>query len=273
MLANDALEAVGRLFAAGKAEHPSLVVDERVFGAHVERHVGGSGADIATAVGALRSGDLYLACACAQGDERAIGVFRESYGADVRRALARVRVAAMDPDDLDQELARRMFVGPGAKIADYSGHGDLRAWARIVATRFALDIARVKKNSAERPTEASAFASLPAASDSPELALFRRHYQQEVKRAIEDAARSLDAEERNALREHYVRGLTVDQIAVVHGIHRATAARRVQRAREALIAAVKATLEQRHGLAGRDLASVMGLVRSQFHLSIDRVLA
>ena len=270
MLASDALEAVARLFAAGKAEHPSLHVDERVFSEHVARHVGPA-ADIATTLGALRSGDLYLACACAQGSERAIAVFHERYGGDVRRALARVR--AMDADDLEQELARRMFVGPGAKIPDYSGHGDLRAWARIVATRFALDIARVKKNSAERPTEESGFASLPSTSDSPELALFRRHYQQEVKRAIEDAASSLAAEERNALREHYVRGLTVDQIAVAHGIHRATAARRVQRAREALIAAVKATLEARHGLAGRDLASVMGLVRSQFHLSIDRVLA
>jgi RNA polymerase sigma-70 factor (ECF subfamily) len=267
----DALEALATLFEAGKSEHSSLSIEPAAFEAHVARHVSSAGT-AAAEIGALRAGDLFLACACARGDERAVAIFRERYGADVDRALARVRVASMETQDLSQELARRMLVPPDPKIADYSGRGDLRAWVRVVATRFALDLARLKKNNAERPTDESSFASLPAASDSPELAVFRRLYQQEVKLAIEEAARSLGVEERNALREHYVRGLTVDQIAEVHGIHRATAARRVQRARDVLIASVKATLTARHGLAGRDLVSIMGLVRSQLHVTMDRVL-
>lgn len=256
------------MFEAARAEHPSLTVSEDAFRDHVTRH-----ADEAGELEGMRAGDLFLACACACGDERAVAIFRERYASDIDRALARVRVGAMDTEDLAQELARRMLVPPAAKIADFSGRGDLRAWVRVVATRFALDIARLKKNGVERPVEESHFAAMPAASDSPDIAFFRRHYKEQVKVAIEDAARSLAAEERNALREHYVRGLTVDQIAEVHGIHRATAARRVQRAREVLVDAVKKILADRHGLEGRDLASVMGLVRSQLQITMDRVLA
>lgn len=243
--------------------------DVSAFLRHLARHTEGD----VTAIASVRGADLWLAHRCRLGDAQALALFHARYDDDIRRALKGVRVVGMDVDDLAQELARRMFVGPEPKIAEYSGRGDLRAWVRIVATRLSLDLVRIKKNTADTPTEDSKFGTLAiSAQAQPDEAYFRHAYRKEVKEAIERAAKSLDPEERNALREHYARGLSVDQIAAIHGIHRATAARRVQRARESLIAAVKRILDEDHGLRGRDLVSVMGLVRSQLHLTMDRVL-
>lgn len=266
--------AVEKLLEAARAEHgelaPELVAPflERVAG---QIRVGDT--PILEVLGTIRGGDLWLAHACASGDARSIRTFTARYEGDVRRALRGVRVAAMDVDDLAQEMARRMFAGPNPKIAEYSGRGDLRAWVRIVAMRLALDFVRVKKGT-ERPAgDDPRLAALQAsAEDVPDQAYFRRRYRKEVSEAITRAARELDVEVRNALHEHYVRGLTVDQIAAIHGIHRATAARRVQRAREMLVACVRQILDRDHGLRGKDLASVMGLIRSQLYLTMDRVL-
>jgi RNA polymerase sigma-70 factor (ECF subfamily) len=55
-------------------------------------------------------------------------------------------------------------------------------------------------------------------------------------------------------------------------VHRATAARRVERARELLCDGTRAELAARIGLKGAELDSVMRLVRSNVDLSIARVL-
>lgn len=276
-------EALAGILASIGSEGPRDPAAVRAFFTHLARHLGGSGAPITEAsIASVRAPDLWLAFRCASNDEAAMREFHARYREDIRRALAGVRVVGMDVEDLAQELARRMFVGEEPKIAEYSGRGDLRAWVRIVATRFSLDMARSKKNTADTPTDTTRFdaitsgaAALGSSSlgDAPDQAYFRRLYRKEVASAIELGLRELDAEERNALREHYARGLSVDQMAAVHGIHRATAARRVQRARESLVASVKRILDERHGLRGRELVSVMGLVRSQLHLTMDRVLA
>lgn len=67
--------------------------------------------------------------------------------------------------------------------------------------------------------------------------------------------------------------MSIDDVAVAQGVHRATAARRIQRAREALTASVRRILDEQNGLAGRDLVSVMNLARSQMNITMDRLLA
>jgi RNA polymerase sigma-70 factor (ECF subfamily) len=266
-------DAVDRLVEAARVEHGDLSPAQVTsFLEYVAAQVRTGDTPVLEALTTIRGGDLWLAHACGAGDGRAIKTFMVRYAADVRRALRGVRIAAMDVDDLAQEMARRMFAGDKPKIAEYSGRGDLRAWVRIVAMRLALDFVRVKKSSEHAAGDDRRLGALEAADkDAPDQAYFRRLYRKEVSEAITVAASELDVEARNALREHYVHGLSIDQIAAVHGIHRATAARRVQRARETLVSCVREILDRDHGLRGKDLASVMGLVRSQLHLSMDRV--
>ena len=262
--------AVSALVTSARAELPELTAGD-AFLQHAARHLRGGGDSLVEAIAAVHAGDLLLASVCATGEVQAIAVFLRRYEEDVLRAARRLRAAGVDPQDLSQELARRAFSGPSPKIAEYSGRGELRAWVRIVATRLALDVARLKRNG-ERATDVSAFEGIANASEAPDLAYFRRLYQAEVRAALEAAAQTLSAEDRAALRDHHVLGLSIDDIAAAQGIHRATAARRVQRAREALVDNVRRILDERHGLAGRDLISVMNLVRSQMNITMGRLL-
>jgi RNA polymerase sigma-70 factor (ECF subfamily) len=251
---------------AAQAVHGAFDLPEQRFLAHL-RAVAGEHED-------PKVSDVYLALACAEGDPRAIDVFEQSYGSDLRRALSAARLASHhDADDLLQELRRRLFVDP-KKILEYRGHGDLRAWLRVVATRFALDVVRIKRDAAglTRPLESASADALVDGGETPEMATLRERYQDILARSMTLALTELDPEHRNALREHYAMGLTVDQIANVHGIHRATAARRVQRAREALLSSMRQLLAKDHGLEGSTLRSVLALAQSNFHLSLERIL-
>jgi RNA polymerase sigma-70 factor (ECF subfamily) len=174
-------------------------------------------------------------------------------------------------DDFLQVFRQKLFSAPSPKIAEYGGMGDLRAWLRVVATRTALDLVRAQRR-VERPTADDDILAVPAPGDDPDLAYLKSVYGNEVARAIEEAAKELSPEERNVLREHYAQGLTIDQIGAVHGIHRATAARRVERAREQLAANARRILGERLGVSDSELDSVMRLVQSEMRISFKRVL-
>ena len=263
--------AAEEFIARARSEWPDFEVSE-AFLAHVASHVRNIDAPVHETLASLRAGDLLLAWACASGDARAIPVFLRRYEDDVLRAARRVHAAGVGVEDIAQEFARRVLAAPSPKIAEYSGRGDLRAWVRIVASRLSLDIARLKRSDERPSAKDGGFEGVAAAADAPELAYFRRLYQTEVRAALDTAAQGLTDDERAALREHYVLGMSIDDIATARGIHRATAARRAKRARETLVAGVRKVLDERHGLAGRDLVSVMNLVRSQLNVTMDRLL-
>lgn len=263
--------ALEELLETARHALPGITPDDG-FVAHVGRHVKDCDGSIAEEIARLRPDDLLLAYACARGDATAIRRFDERFTKDIRRIGRRLPSSGMSEEDLGQEVARRLFSPPTPKIAEYSGRGDLQSWVRIVATRLALDIVRIKKSS-ERPTAHVAFQRIADAGEAPDLAYFRRLYNAEIRAALEVAAAGLSTDERTALREHYVLGMSVDDLAKAHGVHRATAARRIQHAREVLVEGVTKVLAERHGLTGRELASVMNLIRSQMHITMERLLA
>jgi RNA polymerase sigma-70 factor (ECF subfamily) len=85
-------------------------------------------------------------------------------------------------------------------------------------------------------------------------------------------AKSRSAEDRNVLRYHFAHGLTIDQIGALYHVHRATAARRVAKARDELLAGTRRRLMARLALNRADLDSVMRLIESSIHVSLRRVL-
>jgi RNA polymerase sigma-70 factor (ECF subfamily) len=66
--------------------------------------------------------------------------------------------------------------------------------------------------------------------------------------------------------------MSIDEIATAYGIHRATAARRVNRARDALLADTRRRMSERLRLNSKELDSVLGLVESRLHASVRRLL-
>jgi RNA polymerase sigma-70 factor (ECF subfamily) len=269
-LASAALAApLAEAVAAARASHPGISVPLDGFAAHLLGKLGpGAGA---VELQALRAADLYLAFACCRGDAAALLAFEGLLAAEVKIVLARGRGPRLDADDFRQACFERLVTGERPKLLDYAGHGDLESFLRVTLLRLAIDLGRKRTEAPlddpERPL------ALPSLARDPELAYLKGRYMAEFQRAFEDAARELSPEERNLLRYHHAEGLSIDQIAGLYRVHRATAARRVVRARDALLGGTRRLLMERLSIRREELESVMRLLESDLHASVQRILA
>ena len=221
-----------------------------------------------------RAADLYLAAACAAGDPVAIARIDALLPGVVRPALARLGLPPSDDDEIVQRVRVALMVADQdgrTGIAGYSGRGDLRAYLRAVAVRQALR--RIERESGPASEEDEVLAMLPSAGDSPEQRLLKQRCGGEVRTAFAAGLAELSPRERTVLRQHYVDALTIDQLAGLHGVHRATCARWIESARARLVRRVRRHLRDSLGFGDRELDSIIGLVRSQLDLSLSRLLA
>jgi RNA polymerase sigma-70 factor, ECF subfamily len=249
------------------ASWPDLEVDLGAFFQHVASCLPADARELAVAQ--LCVEDLYLAYACAQNDERALAGFEREVWGELKAALSKLRVPAGDHDDVRQELWEKLFVGTSSpKILDYAGRGRLRSWFRVTATRALLDRRRGQAGTTtEEPGE-----DLASAEADPELEYLKRVYDHEFKLSFEQAILALSPEDRNTLRSYYSQQMSIDEIATAFGIHRATAARRVNRARDALLSDTRRRMSEKLRLNSKELKSVLGLVESRLHASVRRLL-
>ncbi|MDB4959590.1 MAG: putative DNA-binding regulatory protein [Myxococcales bacterium] len=229
--------------------------------------------DAAKALDALFLTDLALACGCADGDPVALAAFDAHCGPVIERAIAAARVPAADRADVGQIVRRRLLTAPQGerpRIATYSARGSLKAWVRVVAIREAARLlAGVGR---ERPAEDDELDRLIARDDDPELAYLKRLYSAELKRAFAIAVEALEPRDRLVLRQHMIDGLGIDQLAALHHVHRSTAARWIEGAREAMLAATQRELLRQLRITRTELASIVRLISSQLDLSLPRLL-
>ncbi|UQA58737.1 sigma-70 family RNA polymerase sigma factor [Polyangium aurulentum] len=260
--------ALARLHAEGRAAWPDLALPVASLVRHVARHVADKGAAEAL-VAAIHAADFYLACACHERIRGSAEALRARYEAEVDAALRSRKVPPAHRDELRQMLWEKLLVGrPGTppKIGDYAGRGPLGGWMRVAAVRAALNFLEQVKSDRLVVGEEIDDARHPSTPD-PELAFLKAHYRVEVQRALKDALESLETDERNVLRLHVLDGLSIDRIAAVYGVHRATAARWVTRGREALLRGTRELLEKRLRIDQAEVESILDVVRSQISLS------
>ena len=226
------------------------------------------------ALDAMHTDDLYLACGCTAGDAAALAGFEAHCGFAIARTIAAAGVSMADRADLGQVVRQRLLIAPVhggvPRIATYSARGSLRTWVRVVATREAARVwPRWRR---ELSTGDDELVGLIATDDNPEIRYLKCLYRQEFRRAFHTAVDALGDRELLLLRQHTIDGLGVDQLARLHGVHRATAARWVQAAREAVLAGTRRELVQRLRLDRSELASIMRLIESQLDVSLPRLL-
>lgn len=260
------------LVAEGRAAWPDVVVEPvRLIGfiaARLDGEVDGAGA-LAT----LRPGDLYLACACAAGDKVALAAFDHHFMREVDIALARMRIGPPRSSDVKQMVRQRLFVGDGSpgKIAEYAGRGDLRRWVRSVAVRTCLnDLRKGKHEVLTDDDQLIAQHAMPG--DDPEIEYMKRTYSAEFRAAFSDAMAQLGPREQTLLRYHHIDGLNIDEIGAIYRVHRVTAFRWLEKAKETLVLATLGALRTRLNVSPKELDSVLRLIRSQVHLSLVRHL-
>jgi len=260
---------VARIAAAGRAAWPAVTLsDDAIATRLVARVIDDPGMHLEE----LRDGDLYLAFALASGNAAAVKAFEESLVPQIDVALRRLRLAGGTGDEVKQALRVELLAGPDAKIGDYAGRGDLAAWLRISATRKALKIA--KRADREETLDEILLDHWPggAAASNPAQKHMRSTYTAELKKAIREAFAALEVRQRNLLRQHILDELTIDDLAKLYRVHRATCARWLADARADLGKQTRKRLVASLGTPGDELESLLRFLDSDIELSISRIL-
>jgi RNA polymerase sigma-70 factor (ECF subfamily) len=252
-------------YALARASWPGVEVARDAFDAFVRARAG-------EALATARVDLLYLTCACAAGDPTALDTFARAYEPVIDAALARMANVVADPDEVKQRVRERLFVGqPEAppRIGEYTGRGDLAGWVRAVAVRTALNLRRVHARETPREDADELAALLPAADSDPELATLLHRYRADVGAALAAAIDGLSDMHRAVLRYHYAERLNIEQIGAIYGVHKTTAFRRLEQAREALIGRARDALKRNLQVDDAGLLSLVRVVSSHLDLTLS----
>ena len=225
--------------------------------------------DFEAAAGKLPSSidgaELYLACACAAGDTSAIRAFEARYFACIPGITRRLRLPDDDAHEIAQTLRQRLFVGGDrAGVLAYAGGGKLAGLVQVAATRVALNLRRGRQRIADEVTS--------EVSVEGNDAFAKAEYREHIKQAIETAAAALEPRDRTLLRLHLVERSSIDDVAALYRVHRATAARWITAAREALVARTRAGFLAATKLESHEETALASFVESQLTLSLSRIL-
>lgn len=216
--------------------------------------------------------DVALALACGEQSAIAFTDFERRYGGEFAGALSRLALNRAEVDEVAQTVRERLFVArPGAapKILDYAGRGALAAWLRAVIVRAGIDLTRTRAKDPDRPGDVDPLLDLMAATDDPELESLRERYRQPFRDAFRDALVALPQDERNALRLNIAEGMNIEQIGLLYGVHRATVARWIARAREGVADNTRRLLAERLGLPALEIESLVRLCQSRLDVGFS----
>jgi RNA polymerase sigma-70 factor (ECF subfamily) len=228
------------------------------------------------ALGALHTEDLYLALACSRGDRDAIERCDHMLDAAVRRTLG-ARAGDDVVDDLRQDLRAALHLSQGEAeplILSYSGTGKLMSWLGVVAGRRALKHLRGRQ---PEPLDSRLLGLVEREAvqraTGPEQAHMAARYHVEFVEALRRSAASLPQRDREVLQLYFVEGRTVQQLGAVLGVHHATAARWVQRAKESLVAGLRRVMMEKLRVKDSTCDSVLALIGRDWQDSIRALLA
>lgn len=260
--------AAARIVAAGRAAWPEVVIGEAVIG---RRLVARLRDDPEAKLEDLHDKDLYLAFALAEGNEAALRVFEAELVPQIDIALRRLRLGSGTADEVKQALRFELLADEKKRIGDFAGRGELAAWLRVSATRKALKT--IRKVDREETLDEILLDHWPNATPGPERRHLRSQYTAELKKAIREAFAALEVRQRNLLRQHILDELTIDDLARLYRVHRATCARWLADARADLGKHTRKKLVASLGLPNKDdVDSLLRFLDSDIELSISRIL-
>jgi RNA polymerase sigma-70 factor, ECF subfamily len=261
-------EQLAALCDEAAAAWPGVVVDKAEVLAAFRAKLDGDDPPAITAAGVS---ELYLALACARGDEAAIAAFDRAFLDVVPVALASMKLPAATIEDVRATVRDKLLIAEGGRVprvVDYAGRGRLRGLIQVTATRTAIDRIRLEDREAELPADHQ----LAAAGDV-ELSLIKAQYREAFVAGFTVAVGKLERRDRNLLRLHLLGGVTLEQLAQMYGVHRATVVRWLGAARSALFDATRSHVAKTIGAPADELDEMFDLVRSRVELSVERLLA
>ncbi len=216
--------------------------------------------------------DLYLAAACAAGDQAALSILEAGPLREIPDFVARIDCSADFGAEVAQLVRQKLLVAPApgqpTKIGEYRGSGPLGGWIRVVAVRVALDLRRERSTAGRAGSEPM---DVAAAGADPEIAVLRDLYRDAFREALHAALGDLPVRARNLLRFHFAEGLTLDGLATSYRVHRATIARWLAQARNQLLERTRHHLGAAVGASGEEVDSIVRVLGSDMDVSLSKL--
>ena len=260
--------AITLAWRAGKAAWPDVVLDEDRFAAHA--------AGLDPEATDRYPADVYLAAACLAHDPAAIAAFDRDVLSAARVSIAAIDASATFVDEVVQRVRTSLVVGDDGtpKLRSYAGRGPLRAWVGITGARAALMMLRSQRRAKEVVLESDDWAAalVSISTNNPELELLKRQCARAFGQALQDSIGALEPRLRSVLKMSFVDALSIDEIGAAYAVHRATAARWIERARDEVFEKTRALLAERLALSETELDRMTSLVRSQLDVSLSQLL-
>jgi RNA polymerase sigma-70 factor (ECF subfamily) len=167
-------------------------------------------------------------------------------------------------EDVLQEVKLRLFVQK--QLGRYGGRGPLAGWLRRVVLNAALTMKGVSSRSRRSTLGPEAMPT------HPELDFLKARYKDDFSSAFTRALQQLTVRERTLLRLNALGDASIDDLAGVYQVHRATVARWIQSARRRLLETTRQTLVDDLGLDPDESEELVRLLKSQLDISLHRLL-
>jgi RNA polymerase sigma-70 factor (ECF subfamily) len=255
--------AIATAHRDARAAWPEVEVTLERFAGELHRRLG----DALTAdeLPRLVTADIYLAIACTDGDDRAATHLERDYIGEVDLAARKLRATADQAAEMRGHLRDILF---STALADFTGRGNLRGYLRVIITRHLIRM--INQGRKQQPIEP--LLDRLEVERAPELSLLRAKHGADIAAALRAALESVGERDRALLRYGIVDGWTVDQIGQAYGVHRATAARWLAAARDALGDRIRTEVAARLAIPPADVDSLLDVVRSRIDVSLERIL-
>jgi RNA polymerase sigma-70 factor, ECF subfamily len=217
--------------------------------------------------------DLYLACGWLAGAVAAHQALEAGPFCEAAQFLARFSAPASTVEEAKQLARSRLFARDAGHpaLAGFTGRGPLRAWLGIMLARELLQL--IRKDRRLTHLETGELVGMVDEHADPETMYLKTLYGEHFRTAFTDAMRALDASDKRLLRYSIVERLTIDDLSVLAGVHRATAARRIAAARERLLMLTRDYLKDRLRVDSLELQSILRLCDGELDISVQRLLA
>lgn len=240
--------------ALARAEHPRLAFDEGAFSSFVSERT-----DAIPAHG----GDLLLVYLWSIGAPGAWEHLQRAYFDGLPTHLRPVLKNGELVREVEQELRVRLIAE--RRLLQYAGRGPLAGWL----SRAALNTAsKLRKQTSVEPIDPQS----EALATGPELGFLKKRYRETFRGAFVEALATLSPRQRTVLRLNALSGVSIDELARMYRVHRATTARWIQSAREHLVDHTRSALLERLRLPEDEVEELLTEMRSQLDVSLARYL-
>ncbi|QSQ28012.1 transcriptional regulator [Pyxidicoccus parkwayensis] len=221
----------------------------------------------------LHARDLALALSCAEGLPAAGALLEQEVFSKLRVPLSRIHPSPVFTDEVLQALRANLLMPRAeapSRLLGYAGAGPLLHWVSISATRLAL---RMRKALGEESqVEAEVLAAHPAPGGL-ELGFVREEARGHVRAAFIRAVASLDDEDRELLRLHFVEHLSLERMGTLFSLHKSTLSRRLSAVQALLEKRTRRALVERLSLPEPEVDSLMRAIHGRLDLSLSGLLA